>query len=99
MDVLYRLGGLDFVWNVHKAAANVEKHGVRFEQACEVFLDPLARALDAGTSAEARDALVGETQQGHLLFVVHMERDGEAIRIISARAADAAERRAYEDYA
>lgn len=99
MDVLYSFAGLEFVWNVHKAAANLEKHGVRFEQACEVFLDPLARALDAGTSAEARDALLGETEQGHLLFVVHIERDGDGIRIISARAADAAERRAYEDYA
>jgi len=40
MDVLYRYEGLEFVWDVHKAAANIEKHGIRFEQACEVFLDP-----------------------------------------------------------
>ena len=31
VDVLYSFGGLQFVWNVHKAAANVEKHGIRFE--------------------------------------------------------------------
>ena len=97
MDVLYSFGGLEFVWNVHKAAANVEKHGIRFEQACEVFFDPLARALDAGTPGEVRDAVVGETEQGHLLFVVHIERDAQAIRIISARPANAAERSAYED--
>jgi len=40
MDVLYQFGSLDFVWDVHKAAANIAKHGVRFEQACEVFSIP-----------------------------------------------------------
>ena len=40
MDVLYQFGSLDFVWDVHKAAANVAKHGVRFEQACEVVSIP-----------------------------------------------------------
>jgi uncharacterized DUF497 family protein len=64
-----------------------------------VFLDPLARALDAGVDDEARDAVVGETSHGNLLFVVHIEREEEAIRIISARPAEAAERKDYEDYA
>jgi len=99
MDVLYRYEGLEFVWDVHKAAANIEKHGVRFEQACEVFLDPLARLVDAGVEDEARDALLGEATQGKLLFVVHVERDNDAIRIISARPATAIERKNYEDYA
>ena len=99
MDVLYRYEGLEFVWDVHKAASNIEKHGIRFEQACEVFLDPLARLVDAGVEDEARDALLGEVAQGKLLFVVHIERESEAIRIISARAATATERKDYEDYA
>jgi uncharacterized DUF497 family protein len=99
MDVLYRCDGLDFVWDVHKAASNIVKHGVRFEQACEVFFDPLARVVDAGVDDEVRDALVGEVTQGHLLFVVHIEHEGEAIRIISARPAMASERKDYEDYA
>ena len=99
MDVLYRYAGLEFVWDVHKAASNIEKHGIRFEQACEVFLDPLARLVDAGVEDEARDALIGEADQGSLLFVVHIEGDSEAIRIISARPATTAERRTYEDNA
>ena len=57
MDVLYRYEGLEFVWDVQKAATNLAKHGIRFEQACEVFLDPLAQILDAAVSDEARDAL------------------------------------------
>ena len=99
MDVLYRYEGLEFVWDVHKAASNIEKHGIPFEQACEVFLDPLARLVDAGVEDEARDALLGEVTQGKLLFVVHVEQETEAIRIISARAATATERKDYEDYA
>ena len=99
MDVLYRHAGLEFVWNLHKAAANIEKHGIRFEQACEVFLDPLAHMLDAGNGEEVRTALVGETEDRNLVFVVHMEREDDIIRLISARPASAAERRSYEDNA
>ena len=97
MDVLYRLQGLEFVWNSAKAASNAVKHGIRFEQACEVFLDPFARALDAGIDDEMRVALIGECEQGHLLFVVHVAYEGGAIRIISARRATSAEGRSYEN--
>ncbi|WP_089410256.1 BrnT family toxin [Granulicella rosea] len=99
MDVLFRYEGLDFVWDVHKAASNLVKHGVRFELACQAFLDPFAQLRDAGIDEEIRSAIVGETEQGRLLFVVHIERDDEAIRIISARQATAQERKSYEDYA
>ncbi len=64
-----------------------------------MFLDPLARVLDAGIDEEARDALLGESEKGSLLFVVHIEREAEAIRIISARPATAQEKKDYEDYA
>jgi len=99
MDVLYRYEGLDFVWNAQKAASNFGKHGIHFEQACEVFVDPLVRLLDAGVEDEARDAVIGVTERGRLLFVVHIERENEAIRIISARPAEAREKKDYEDNA
>jgi uncharacterized DUF497 family protein len=99
MDVLYQFGSLDFVWDVHKAAANIAKHGVRFEQACEVFFDPLVRVVDAGVADAARDGLLGQTNNGSLLFVVHIEIENDSIRIISARHATAMERKNYEDYA
>jgi hypothetical protein len=99
VNVLFQYGGLDFVWDVHKAAANNTKHGVRFEQACEVFLDPLLRIVDASVADEARDGVIGETEAGNLLFVVHVEREDEAIRIISARSATPMERSDYEKYA
>lgn len=99
MDVLYQFGSLDFVWDVHKAAANIAKHGVRFEQACEAFLDPLVRIVDASAIDETRDALLGQSDNGRLLFVVHIGLEDESIRIISARVATAGERKNYEDYA
>ena len=99
MDVLYQFGSLDFVWDIHKAAANIAKHGVRFEQACEVFLDPLVRVVDASAMDEARDGLLGQTDHGSLLFVVHIEIEDDSIRIISARQATTSERKNYEEYA
>ncbi len=99
MDVLYRYEGLDFVWNAQKAASNFAKHGIRFEQACQVFVDPLIRLQDAGVEDEARDAVIGATAQGRLLFVVHIELEDEAVRIISARPAEPWEKRDYEDNA
>ncbi len=67
-----------------KAAANLRKHRVGFEKACEVFFDPFVRLADAGGHGEAREAVIGLTEDWDLLFVVHMVRHPDAIRIISA---------------
>ena len=63
---------------------------------CEVFFDPFLRLADAGGEDEAREAAIGLTEDWTLLFVVHIVRQPGAIRIISARAATAAERKRYE---
>ncbi|MBL8672751.1 MAG: BrnT family toxin [Alphaproteobacteria bacterium] len=95
MDERRRIGGSDFIWNTAKAAANLRKHGVRFEDAASVFGDPLFVLTDATRDDEARDAAIGFDRLGRLLFVVHVERDGESIRIVSARPADAREEGLY----
>jgi uncharacterized DUF497 family protein len=98
MDVHFVYAGLRFCWDVGKAAANLKKHRIRFEQACEVFADRFFRLVDATAGDEARDAVIGMTEDLTLLFVVHVVRDrGGVIRIISARKATRAERRLYED--
>ena len=98
MDTLFVYAGQRFCWNIEKALANLKKHGIRFEQACEVFADPFLRLVDATTEEEARDAVLGMTEDLTLLFVVHVVRErGWVIRIISARMATRAERRIYED--
>lgn len=91
------LHGQVFKWDAAKASSNLRKHNVSFEQACEVFFDPFVRLVDAGDSGEARDAAIGLTDDWSMLFVVHVVRDEDTIRIVSARTATPAERRDYED--
>ena len=97
MDVLSILDGQVFVRDSDKAVINVQQHGIRFERACEAFLDPLARYEDASPHQEARQACIGLTTDYRLLYVVHMIREGDVLRLISARKAEPAERGRYED--
>jgi uncharacterized DUF497 family protein len=80
-----------------KATTNARKHGVSFELACEIFFDPFVRVVDAGVGDEERDAAIGFTADQSLLFVVHVLREDDTIRLISARRAELSERRLYED--
>jgi hypothetical protein len=96
--IRYSLNGLSFEWDADKAARNRLRHGVPFELACEVFFDPFARWLDATHSDEVRDAAVGRTDSQALLYVVHVTRHEEVIRIVSARRATSEERRIYEQF-
>jgi uncharacterized DUF497 family protein len=97
MDVFSTLDGQPFVWDSDKASTNVQSHGIRFEQAREAFLDQLARYEDASPDEEARQACIGLAADFKLLYVVHVVREAETIRIISARIAEAAERSRYEN--
>lgn len=88
---------LRFEWDEVKAVTNAGKHGVSFEEAASVFLDPLAYTFDDPDHSigEQRLLTFGLSQSGRLLAVVHTERD-RAIRIISARKATRHERGIYE---
>ena len=97
MDIHFLLRGQRFVWDSEKASSNESKHGVAFEAACEVFFDPFIRIEDASVGGEQREAAIGLTEDWTLLFVVHMLREGDLLRLISARPATAQERRSYED--
>lgn len=97
MDVHYIYQGQSFAWDSRKAAANRAKHGITFETACEVFFDRLSAFLDATDGEEERLAVVGLTESYQLLYVVHLERESDQIRIISAREATPQERRIYEN--
>ena len=97
MDRVFEHGGNTFVWDEEKAAENLEEHGVAFEEAATVFDDPLFRLKDATRNEEARDAAIGFSSAARLLTVVHLEIDGEFIRIISAWRASAAEEGLYAE--
>jgi uncharacterized protein len=97
MDFHFLYLGQRFVWDSEKAASNLKKHGVSFEAACEVFFDPFLFVEDASVPKEARDAAIGMTEDWTLLLVVHLYREEEVIRIISARRATAQEKGTYEN--
>ena len=89
---------LTFEWDAAKAASNLAKHGVRFEEVATVFGDPLSVTIfdPAHSQAEDRFIILGRSHLDKLLVVVHTER-GDNIRIISARQASRAERKQYEE--
>jgi uncharacterized DUF497 family protein len=97
VDVHFSYSGQHFRWDAEKARFNFEKHGIRFEQAAQVFFDPLVRLVDASAEDEAREAALRLTEDWTLLFVVHLVRENNAIRLISARQATKAERSVYEN--
>jgi len=88
---------LNFEWDPQKAAKNIAKHGVSFQEAESVFGDALGRiATDPRHSIdEERYVLLGVSRRRRLLAVMFTDR-GEAIRLISARRATPRERRDYE---
>jgi uncharacterized DUF497 family protein len=97
MDIRFELNGNAFIWNATKARQNWHKHGIRFEEAATVFGDPLFVLFDASRNEESREAAIGFDALGRLLYVVHVEFELEAIRLISARRATLEEEHCYAD--
>lgn len=87
-----------FEWDPRKAARNLRKHGVSFEEASSVFIDVFsATGNDPDHSfGEQRFVTFGMSSSGRLLVVAHAEQ-GDVIRIISARRATRGERGLYEE--
>jgi len=85
----------EFEWDSKKAASNIRRHGVSFEQATLAFEDAFALIEQDNTEdyGEVRFILIGSALDG-ILTVVYTERN-ERIRIISAREASDYERRNY----
>jgi uncharacterized DUF497 family protein len=88
---------LRFEWDSKKAAGNLAKHGVSFEEASTVFGDPLGQITDdlRHSEEEARFVLLGASRARRYLAVMFTER-GETVRLISARRATRRERKDYE---
>ena len=89
---------LRFEWDPEKAAANLTKHAVSFEEGLTVFSDPLARIFDDENHSveEAREIIIGHSTQQRLLLVCFSAR-GTSIRIFSTRRATRRERQDYEE--
>ena len=89
---------MKFEWNPKKAASNLSKHGVAFEEALTVFADPLARIFDDEdhSAEEQREIIIGYSVNRRLLLVCFAQQEG-ATRIFSARKATKQERKDYEE--
>ena len=92
-----------FEWDDQKDASNLKKHGVDFDTAVLVFLDPwFFMEEDWAEDGEVRWRTIGEVDGEALLLVIHLfgdDEDGvELVRIISARDASPQERRRFEGH-
>jgi uncharacterized protein len=89
---------IEFQWDPAKAAGNLRKHGVAFEDATTAFADTLSLTIadPLHSEGESRFVLLGRSQTGRMLAVVHTER-GATICLISARIATRMERKTYEE--
>jgi uncharacterized protein len=83
---------MEFQWDVAKAAANLAKHRISFEDAIAIFEGPVLETR-SDREAEERYRAIGIVE-GREIAVVYTLREG-GYRIISARRARRNERRAY----
>lgn len=90
---------IKFEWDSSKAAANLKKHQVSFEEAKSVFFDEFAVQFfdEERSHDEERFLMLGYSSGARLLIVCHCERDqGNIIRILSARKATKRESAFYQ---
>lgn len=93
------MDSIKFEWDALKAAANINKHGVSFEEARTVFFDDNAKLINDPDHSgdEDRFVLLGLSHGLRVLIVCHCYRsEGNVIRIISARRATTNETKAYK---
>lgn len=86
-----------YEWDNNKNEANLAKHGIDFNLACEIFSDPYAivqynRTIDN----EVRDQIIGKINNEIIILFVVFTKRKNTIRIISARKASKQERAIYE---
>lgn len=92
---------LKFEWDSSKAASNIRKHGISFEEAKTVFDDDFGRLIPDPDHSEyeERFILLGMSYTLKILTVVHCYRDNDGIiRIISARPSTKNEERQYKEF-
>lgn len=85
-----------FEWDPKKNAANIQKHGLSFEEAVSIFTGPVLTGPDEDAE-EDREKSFGLLGGLVVICVVHTDRNGKT-RIISARKATSSERKYFDAY-
>ena len=90
--------GVTYEWDPRKAKSNLRRHGISFEEAGSVFLDPLAITFPDPdhSDEEDREITIGLSKKHRVVFVSHCPRV-DRTRIISVRRATRKERKQYEE--
>lgn len=90
---------MEFEWDDAKAAMNLRKHGVSFEEAASALFDPNALTDEdvAHSNQEQRWRSIGMSFKLRVLVVITTERDADMIRMVSARKANRYEALQYEE--
>ena len=92
---------ISFTWDSKKNSANVQKHGISFEEAKSVFYDDNARLMHDPDHSEdeERFIILGLSEKLNILVVCHCyKEDNGIIRIISARKATKNEKNQYQEF-
>jgi uncharacterized DUF497 family protein len=95
------INAIDFDWDPNKAAGNIRKHGISFEEASSAFYDERSRLIYDPDHSQDDDRyiLLGVSEESRLLMVCHLYKENDRlIRIISARPATKDERRQYQEF-
>lgn len=89
---------MNFEWDNNKSKSNFEKHGINFNEACEISKYPrLTVRDDRFNYGEQREISIGKISEDIIIVIVYTKRHGN-LRLISARKANARERNRYNDY-
>jgi uncharacterized DUF497 family protein len=83
-----------FTWDEGKRQSNLEKHGIDFNEAKEIWSGPIVRLAKRRQSKERRFLIIGKIGSD-FVAVVYTDRGGSK-RLISARPANRTERADYE---
>lgn len=86
---------MDYEWDSVKAVENLQKHGVDFADAVIALEDENALTIEDRDHDEQRFKTLGLGSQLNVLYVIHVEKHQDVIRIISARKADRFETKQY----
>jgi uncharacterized DUF497 family protein len=89
-----------FVWDPAKDKGNQAKHGLSFREAVELFrsgVDYLEIYDEEHSDEEDRFIAIGPVKRG-VIVVAYAEREGDVIRVLSARMATRTERRRFDEF-
>lgn len=85
---------MNFEYDKNKSIQNLEKHGIDFQEAQELWKDPRLLEIPARTEQESRSMLIGKIRGKHWSAIVTKRKN--AIRIISVRRSRITEVNLYE---